>query len=126
MGEVVRFSDYQKQGSKESVEAFRDGLVPIEFALGLSDRERCLAKIAEFGVRSIHVRLVDDKPDAFLYLIGIRDAIWINKQILEHEEIGEAEISDRIDLIQMMENMDLRLMDTMCESVLRLQEEQLH
>ena len=117
MGQVVRLRDYQKSYSSESADAMRDGLVLIEFALGDSNRENCLAKIAEYGVHSIHVRMVNNKPDAFLYLIGVRDAIFINKKILEREEISEQEICQRVDLIQMMENMNLSLMDSVWESI---------
>ncbi len=117
MGQVVRLRDYQKSYSSESADAMRDGLVPIEFALGDSNRENCLAKIAEYGVHSIHVRMVNNKPDAFLYLIGVRDAIFINKKILEREEISEQEICQRVDLIQMMENMNLSPMDSVWESI---------
>lgn len=126
MGQVVRLSDYQKSFSNESADAMRDGLVPIEFALGDNNRENCLAKIAEYGVHSIHVRMVNNKPDAFLYLIGVRDAIFINKKILECEEISEMEICQRIDLIQMMENMNLSLMDTVWESISSQTQESLH
>lgn len=126
MGEVVRLSDYQKNFSNESSDALRDGLVPIEFALGDSNRENCLARIAEYGVHSIHVRMVNSKPDAFLYLIGVRDAIFINKKILECEDISETEICQRIDLIQMMENMNLSLMDTVWESISSHGQESLH
>lgn len=117
MGQVIRLSDYQKEFSSESADAMRDGLVPIEFALGSKSRELCLAKIAEYGVHSIHVRMVNDNPDSFLYLIGIRDAIYINKKILECEDISDLEISQRIDLIQMMENMNLNLMDSVWETI---------
>ena len=126
MGEVVRLSDYQKDFSNESSDALRDGLVPIEFALGDNNRENCLVRIAEYGVHSIHVRMVNSKPDAFLYLIGVRDAIFINKKILECEDIPETEICQRIDLIQMMENMNLSLMDTVWESISSHGEESLH
>ncbi|MSR12634.1 MAG: hypothetical protein EXR84_12705 [Gammaproteobacteria bacterium] len=126
MGEVVRLSDYQKTFSSDSADAMRDGLVPIEFALGDNNREKCLAKIAEYGVHSIHVHMVHDKPDAFLYLIGIRDAIFINKKILEHEDISDQEIAQRIDLIQMMENMNLNLMETVWESISRQSQDALH
>lgn len=117
MGNVVRLSDYQKQFSSESADAMRDGLVPIEFALGEKNRETCLAKIAEYGVHSIHVRMITGSPDSFLYLIGMRDAIFINKKILECEDISDDEISQRIDLIQMMENMNLNLMDSVWETL---------
>lgn len=126
MGDVVQLSDYQKAFNNESADALRDGLIPVEFALGDKDRESCLAKISEYGVHSIHVRMVNAKPDAFLYLIGVRDAIYINKKILECEDISDDEIEQRIDLIQMMENMNLSLMDTVWESISRQGTESLH
>ena len=126
MGEVVRLSDYQRDINSDSREALRDGLVPIEFAIGFAARDKCLSKIADYGVRSIHVRMVNEETDAYLYLIGVRDAIWINKKILECEEIGDEEITKRIDLIQMMENMDLTLMDSMWESISRQSQDALH
>lgn len=126
MCEVVRFSDYQKALNRGSGDAMRDGLVPIEFALGLTNREQCLAKISEYGVRSIHVRMVNDNPEAFLYLIGVRDAILINKKILDSDGLSEAEIAQRVDLIQMMENMNLSLMDSMWESLFAREEGVVH
>jgi len=126
MGVVVQLSDYQKAYNNESADALRDGLVPVEFALGDTDRESCLARISEYGVHSIHVRMVNSRPDAFLYLIGVRDAIFINKKILECEDISDEEIAQRIDLIQMMENMNLSLMDTVWESIASQTQDAMH
>lgn len=119
MGEVVQFSDYQKPQSDESVATPQDSLVPIEFAVGFEDRKQCIVKIAKHGVPAIHVRMVNDKPDTMLYFIGVKDAIWLNKKILELEELSEEEIIKRIDLIQMLENVDLPLMHRMWESFTR-------
>jgi hypothetical protein len=65
---------------------------------------------------SIHVRSVNDEPGALLYLIGVGDAILLNKKILAGEEVSEEEIERRIDLIQMMENMNFVGMDSLWES----------
>lgn len=116
MSNVVNMSDYRKKLATESSVAMRDGLIPIEFAMGIGDREACLDKITEYGVSSIHVRMVNDEPGALLYLIGVGDAIWLNKKILESESLSADEIASRIDLIQMMENMNFVGMDDLWES----------
>ena len=99
-----------------SSDAIRDGLIPIEFAMGIGDRELCLERMAKYGVSSVHVRTVNDEPGARLYLIGVADAISLNKEILAKEDISDEEIERRIDLIQMMENMNFAGMDSLWES----------
>lgn len=116
MSNVINMSDYRKKLATESSEAMRDGLIPIEFAIGINDRAACLEKVTKYGVSSIHVRMVNDEPGALLYLIGVGEAIWLNKKILEKEDISEEEIERRIDLIQMMENMNFVGMDDLWES----------
>ncbi|MBT5718780.1 hypothetical protein N9329_04160 [Gammaproteobacteria bacterium] len=44
------------------------------------------------------------------------DAISLNKEILAKEDISDEEIEHRIDLIQMMENMNFAGMDSLWES----------
>ena len=117
MDNVVNMNDYRKKLATESSVAMRDGLIPIEFAMGISDRTECLDKITQYGVSSIHVRMVNDEPGALLYLIGVGDAIWLNKKIIESEAISNEEIAHRIDLIQMMENMNFVGMDDLWESI---------
>ena len=73
--------------------------------------------MSTYGVSSIHVRSVNDDPSALLYLIGVGDAILLNKKILAGEEVSEEEIERRIDLIQMMENMNFVGMDSLWESL---------
>ncbi len=46
-------------------------------------------------------------------MIGVGDAILLNKKILTNEEIPEEEIERRIGLIQMMENMSLVGIDSL-------------
>lgn len=116
MSNVVNMKDYRTKIARQSSDAIRDGLIPIEFAIGISDREQCLDKMSTYGVSSIHVRSVNDDPGALLYLIGVGDAILLNKKILASEEISEEEIARRIDLIQMMENMNFVGMDSLWES----------
>lgn len=116
MSNVVNMSDYRKKIASQSSDAIRDGLIPIEFAIGINDRELCLEKMGTYGVSSIHVRSVNDEPGALLYLIGVGDAILLNKKILASEDISDEEIERRIDLIQMMENMNFVGMDNLWES----------
>ena len=73
--------------------------------------------MSTYGVSSIHVRSVNDDPSALLYLIGVGDAILLNKKILAGEEVSEEEIERRIDLIQMMENMNFVGMGSLWESL---------
>lgn len=117
MSKIVNMNDYRSNLATESANAMHDGLVPVEFALGSKNRENCLNKISEYNVRSVHVRVVNDEPDALLYLIGVSDAIWLNKKIIETEDISDDELEERIDLIQIMENMKFSLMDTLWESI---------
>ena len=117
MSNVINMKDYLKKIANESSDAIRDGLIPIEFAIGINNREQCLDRISTYGVSSIHVRSVNDDPGALLYLIGVGDAILLNKQILANEKIPEEEIERRIDLIQMMENMNFVGMDSLWESL---------
>ena len=119
MGQVVKLSDYRAERFGNSADSLSDSLVPIEFAIGFSDRNDCLKKIAEYGVRAVHIRSVNDEPDALLYLMGVKDAIWINKRILEKEQISDEEIAHRIDLIQMLENVNFSMMESMWESFTR-------
>jgi len=116
MNTVVNMKDYRKKIASESSDAIRDGLIPIEFAIGIDNRELCLDKMSTYGVSSIHVRSVNDDPATLLYLIGVGDAILLNKKILANEEIAEEDIERRIDLIQMMENMNFVGMDSLWES----------
>lgn len=116
MGQVVKLSEYRRAHSFPTEEEAGDSLVPIEFAAGFQNRDECLNKIAEYGIRAIHIRRVKGESDALLYLLGVNDAIWLNKQILEREVIADEEIAKRIDLIQMLENVNFALMDSMWDS----------
>lgn len=130
MGQIVSLNDYAAKretlqdaidlstslGSDEQDPVANNGLVPIELAAGFVSREKCLSKIEEYGLRAIHVRMVNDEPTALLYLMNIKDAISLNLQILESEELPEDEIMRRIDIIQMLENADVSLIDTLWDS----------
>lgn len=117
MGDVVQLNDYREAAAEVGrVQSVQDSLVPIEFAAGPGTRELCLSKIAEYGVQALHIRRVNDEPEALLYLMGVKDAIWLNKKILELEELSDDEIAHRIDVIQMLENMNLSMMESLWES----------
>jgi len=116
MSNVVNMNEYREKPANASSDAIRDGLIPIEFAMGIGDRELCLERMAKYGGSSVHVRTVNDEPGARLYLIGVADAISLNKEILAKEDISDEEIERRIDLIQMMENMNFAGMDSLWES----------
>lgn len=113
MGEVVQLSEYRCDAAAETQFDVEDSQVPIEFAVGLHDRQQCLEKIAEYGVRDVQINRINAEPDTYLYLMGVKDAIWLNKKILEREDISDEEIAQRIDLIQMLENTNLALMEAM-------------
>lgn len=117
MAKVVKLSDYRKSDTDaDEFDAIQDSLVPIEFAVGFSTREKCLNKIAEYGVQALHIRRVNDEPEALLYLMGVKDAIWLNKKILEFEELSDEEIAHRIDLIQMLDNVNLAMIESLWDS----------
>lgn len=113
MGEVVKLKDYQ---SKTALRTVSDSMVPIEFAVGFPERNLCLAKLAEYAVGGIQVRMIKNEPGALVYLISVKEALWLNKKILEHEELSEEGIADRIDLIQMLENINLPMMESLWDS----------
>ena len=120
MGKVVQLSDYRKtDADSDRIDAIQDSLVPIEFAVGFNTREECLSKIAQYGVQALHIRRVNDEPEALLYLMGVKDAIWLNKKILELEELSDEEIAHRIDVIQMLENVNLSMMESLWDSFTR-------
>lgn len=117
MGKVVQLNDYRKtDADSDPIDAIQDSLVPIEFAVGFKTRAQCLSKIAEYGVQALHIRRVNDEPVALLYLMGVKDAIWLNKKILELEELSDEEIAQRIDVIQMLENVNLSMMESLWDS----------
>ncbi|CAE7874979.1 unnamed protein product [Symbiodinium microadriaticum] len=117
MTKVIDLSEYRKRVKNISSEAMRDGLVPLEVALAEADTDKCLQKLSKYGLSSVHVRSVKDYPSRDIYFMGLKEAIWVNKKILEHENASKDEAMLRIDLIQMLENLDFTLMDRMWESI---------
>lgn len=116
MGEVVKLKDYQNRAAPRAERRVSDSMVPIEFAVGFAERNLCLAKLAEYAVAGIQVRMIKNEPGALVYLMSVKDALWLNKKILELEELSEEGIADRIDLIQMLENINLPMMESLWDS----------
>mgnify|MGYP001555539745 CR=1 FL=1 len=119
MGEVVRLDRFRTQQFSEFAAEISDSLIPIEFAVGDQDRLACLDKLSAYGIRSVIRHRLSAHPDTELHFIGVRDAIWLNKKILEREDISDDEIARRIDLIQMLENTSLALLESLWHSVTR-------
>lgn len=116
MGEVVKLKDYQNRTAPRAERRVSDSMVPIEFAVGFAERNLCLAKLAEYAVDGVQVRMIKNEPGALVYFMSVKDALWLNKKILELEELSEEGIADRIDLIQMLENINLPMMESLWDS----------
>lgn len=108
----VRLGSAEREDSKL-------GLIPIELGTGIDDRREALDKIAEYQLRAIDVRMISDQPMGLLYLMSIKDAITLNMNMLEHEDLSNEQIGIRIDLIQLLENTDPALVDSLWESFTR-------
>lgn len=113
MGVVVQLSDFRNKEAIEPQCSVADSHVPVEFAAGFSDREQCLQKIAEYGFESIQIRRLKNEPESLIYLLSVQDALELNKGILAREELSDEDIEKRIDIIQMLENLDLGLMENL-------------
>ncbi|MCG8416194.1 MAG: hypothetical protein MI746_18400 [Pseudomonadales bacterium] len=117
MGVVVQLSDYRMEEQLLSAESGADdSFVPVEFAVGLADREACVAKLAEYGLHSIQSKRVKSEPGVLLSLVRISDAIWLNKRILEREDLSDEAIARHIDIVQTLENLNLTLMESLWAS----------
>lgn len=116
MGDVVRLDRFRAQQFSEFAAEISDSLIPIEFAVGEPDRLACLDRLAAYGIRGVIRQRLNAHPETELLFIGVRDAIWLNKKILEREDISDDEIARRIDLIQMLENTNLVLLESLWQS----------
>lgn len=119
MGEVVRLDQFREQQFTEFAAEISDSLIPVEFAVGAQDRQACLEMIADYGIHRVFTQQLAAHPGAELKLISVGDAIWLNKKILEREEMSDDEIARRIDLIQMLENTNLALLESLWQSFTR-------
>ncbi len=82
MGEVVRLDQFRTQQINEPAADSSDSLIPVEFAVGKSDRcGTARTPLPEYGIRQVISQKLAAHPGADLKLIGVRDAIWLNKKI---------------------------------------------
>jgi hypothetical protein len=89
----------------------------VEFAVGIQDRAAAIARLAYYGVDSFkHCSLKGDSAGS-LCMVTVQDAIKVNKNILEHEELAVVDIEERIDLIQMLENINIPMMQGLWGSI---------
>ena len=110
MGQVINFSNHQTNAHCVNSNG-QDSLIPVELALGIDDETACLTTIAKYGNCAVHPRLLSDGSGAVIYLMMVSDAIWLNKRILELENLDEEKLSTCIDLIQMLENVNDSLLE---------------
>ena len=114
MGTLIRFSDYQRNSKIPSSESH--SLIPVEFGLGVGDLKECMSLIARHSRGTVQVRPVSDTSDEVVYLIRVCDAIALNKHLLETVELSDEGITHCIDLIQMLENINTSLLESIWSS----------
>ncbi len=117
MGKVVHLQSFAEARSPISRVSRADALVPVEFATGIADREAAIARLAYFGINNLKQRSLKDNPANSLCMVTLADAIHMNKKVLELEELSVADISVRIDLIQMLENIDIAMLQSLWGSI---------
>ena len=122
MGVVVQFQDFYEARAQSSVELKNEGLVPLQFGVGFDETDLCLAKLAEYGITSIHRRDLKQNLDTTLHFITVADALRVNIKILEHEQLSEQVVRQRVDLMQMLENVNPWLMEGIWDSFTRCEE----
>ncbi len=110
MGEVVQLQPFAFERVLASRVSRADALVPVEFAVGIQDRAAAIARLAFYGVDSFKHRSLKGDAAGSLCMVSVLDAIKVNKYILEHEELAVVDIEERIDLIQMLENINIPMM----------------
>ena len=115
MGTVIRFSDYRHSSGETAGET--DSLIPVEFGVGVGDMAECMSLVARHGNGALIVRPVGGDSREVIYLIRVRDAIALNKHLLETVELSDQEITRCIDLIQLLENINTSLLETIWSSI---------
>jgi hypothetical protein len=101
--------------------------VPLQFGVGFDEIDLCLAKLAEYGITSIRRRELKRRElkhrlDSTLYFITVADALCVNIKILEHEQLSEQVVRQRVDLMQMLENVNPWLMEGIWDSFTRCED----
>ncbi len=80
-----------------------NSLIPIQLALNENDIERCFSLLTEYGSYPVFPRANPEDGGRILFLLRLADAVKLNQKILE-KEVDASAITNRIDLIQMLEN----------------------
>ena len=117
MGEVVQLQPHMSERAPVGRVSRADALVPVEFAIGIDDREAAIARLAYYGVNSFAHRSLKGSSAEPLCMVSVQDAINVNKKILEHEDLEVDVIGERIDLIQMLENINVPMMQSLWGSI---------
>ncbi|MEX2131795.1 MAG: hypothetical protein WD772_09930 [Pseudohongiellaceae bacterium] len=118
MGNIIRLCDYKSRELTPTTFE-HNCLIPIEFGAGNGDFFRCMELIANFGNGAVQVRPVSDDTHELVYLMRVGDAIVLNKRLLEEDELTDQEIAERIDLIQMLENINASLLENIWNAFYR-------
>lgn len=117
MGEVVQLRHHVDERAPINRDSREDALVPVEFAVGMADRGAAIARLSYFGVRNFKHQSLKSNPAISLCMVSVADAISVNKKMLEHEDLSLDDIRVRIDLIQMLENIDVPMMQGLWKSI---------
>jgi len=118
MGQVLRMIDYRRQTPATWEQDACNGLIPVELGTAASDCSAALRIIEDYGIDDIQAHRIAGGSNSLVYLMWITDAIRLNKMILDQEELEDAEVARRIDLIQMLENADMSLLNRFWQSLL--------
>lgn len=118
MGHVIQFSDYKTKERGSEVLEHRC-LIPIEFGVGNADFFHCMELIARYGTGTVQVKPVSEESEDIVYLMQVGDALKLNRRLLEAVELSDEEIAERIDLIQMLENINTPLLETIWSAFYR-------
>jgi hypothetical protein len=117
MGEVVQLQPFVSEHAPASAELRAQALVPVEFAMAIGDREAAVARLAYYGISAFIQCSLKGSPASSLCMVSVKEAICVNKLILEHEELSVEAIGERIDLIQMLENINIPMMQSLWGSI---------
>ncbi len=117
MGKVVQLQLYKNEQTSATVCARASAMVPVEFALGISDRAAAITKLQLLGFHSFQQRSLKGHASSSLCMMSVADAINANKKILANEDLSIDEIAARIDLIQMLENVSGSLLEGLWDSI---------
>ncbi|MEZ5492229.1 MAG: hypothetical protein R3F50_18250 [Gammaproteobacteria bacterium] len=112
MGRLIYFEDhhpgFERGGPVRRLQG--ESLIPLQLALDEYDIEKCFAQLAGFGRCSVFPRANPSDAGKILFLVRIRDAIDLNRHLLEEEGDDSQAAADRIDHIQMLENCEESLL----------------